>query len=251
MGSAFLHRENDGCVGLRVAFSKQVDNSDVMKSPPRMDGRVARGERNTEAIVKALQRLYARGRYSPTVGEVAALAGVTRRSIYNRFPDIESVAEELAARQLQDHDALYKQVPEPELPLQQRITEFVSQCAELFEVTGPVRRAALVNAHRSQALRRHVRRMQSRAADRVSRAFERELAGVQARERKRVLQGLILGCSFDAWDRLRTVQKLPIQEAQEVLECWLSAMLERVVRRSRHTVVRSGEVRSGRVANSS
>lgn len=224
---------------LRVAFSTLVDNSGVMKSSPRTDGRVARGERNTEAIVAALQKLYARGKYSPTVGEVAGLAGVTRRSIYNRFPDIESVAEELANRQLKQLSELFQRLPNAESPLAERVEEFAAQCAELFEQVGPVHRAAAIHAHRSQAIRRYMRKAQVRAAERVTRAFDAELSALSAAERARLQQALTLACSFEAWDRLRTVQKLAIKDAQRVLGDLVLALFSRTEAGTRHSSRRS------------
>lgn len=207
----------------------------TLKNEPHTDGRVARSERNTDAIIKALRRLYARGQYTPTVEEVAALAGVTRRSVYNRFPDTDSIAQELGNRQLEAFGHLHYRIPAAEQPLSGRIHEFIAQRLELYEAVAPVRRAALVNAHRSGAIRKQLRSLAHYGARLLTETFAPELASLPQIEQTALIHALDLSCSFEAWDRLRRVQKLSATEAQTTLVTLVQGCLAQALGKAIHT----------------
>src|SRR5215510_10602042 len=72
------------------------------------DGRVARRLENRQRILDALFALIRSGRPHPTLREIAAKAGVTSRTLLNRFPDVGSLLLAAAARG--------RQLAERELP---------------------------------------------------------------------------------------------------------------------------------------
>ncbi len=67
--------------------------------PARVDGRRERGNRNKTAVVSALLDLYARGEVGPSAARVAEVAGVSERSVFRYFDDMEDLAS--AAVELQ------------------------------------------------------------------------------------------------------------------------------------------------------
>src|SRR5262245_19347065 len=181
-----------------------------------MDGRVLRGERNTKAIVDALLALYRRGSFSPTIKEVAEEAGVTARSIYHRFPDMQSLAAELVRSNWKANEALYDP-PTPEGGLAQRTAAFIEQRAMLYEEVAPLRRAALANMHLSSAIRRQQGRLATLARRQVARVFAPELASRPREDREELLHAVDLLTSWESWERLRRWQRLKVGEAREVL----------------------------------
>jgi len=189
-----------------------------------MDGRVLRGERNTKAIVDALLTLYRRGSFSPTIKEVAEEAGVTARSIYHRFPDMQSLAAELVRSNWKANEALYDP-PTPEGGLAQRAAAFIDQRAMLYEEVAPLRRAALANMHLSSAIRRQQGRLATLARRQVARVFAAELAALPRDGREELLHVLDLLTSWESWERLRRWQRLKVGEAREVLLRLLLARL--------------------------
>ena len=189
-----------------------------------MDGRVLRGERNTKAIVDALLTLYRRGSFSPTIKEVAEEEGVTARSIYHRFPDMQSLAAELVRSNWKANEALYDP-PTPEGGLAQRAAAFIDQRAMLYEEVAPLRRAALANMHLSSAIRRQQGRLATLARRQVARVFAAELAALPRDGREELLHVLDLLTSWESWERLRRWQRLKVGEAREVLLRLLLARL--------------------------
>jgi TetR/AcrR family transcriptional regulator, regulator of autoinduction and epiphytic fitness len=63
------------------------------------DGRLARGERARGAIVDALLALIDRGDLRPSAARVAERAGVSLRSVFQHFSDVESLFAAAASRQ--------------------------------------------------------------------------------------------------------------------------------------------------------
>src|SRR5687767_5173244 len=119
------------------------------------DGRVLRGAKNREAIIDALLALYRAGVLRPTAQQVAERAGVAPRSVYHHFADMEGLVTEVSARQGRSYGHLMD-APDVDGTLEDRVAALVNRRAELFEAVTPVRRAALLEAHRSPTLRRNL-----------------------------------------------------------------------------------------------
>jgi AcrR family transcriptional regulator len=185
------------------------------------DGRVLRGERNREAIVDALLALYDDGVLRPSVQDVAERAGVSARSVHNHFADMEALRAEVAERQFERHAHLWEPPP-TELRLDARIAQLVDRRAALFEAITPVRRAAMLSVHDSPAIARRL--------GRVGRMLRGQLATLFAAELERrdaeTLDAIDLCASWDAWDRLRTQQRLTITGAKRVVVTAMRALLE-------------------------
>jgi AcrR family transcriptional regulator len=122
----------------------------------RSDGRVARGERNRDALVEALVGLLERGEVKPTARQIAARAGLSLRTVFGHFDDVESLYAAIAERQRERFVHLYAPVVGDE-PRDARITALVARRAELFESIAPVRRASVLVAADSPALTRNLR----------------------------------------------------------------------------------------------
>jgi len=167
------------------------------------DGRVLRGERNRTAIVDALLALLAEGESRPSARLVAERAGVSLRSVFQHFDDMESLYAACVERQLGRVAQLVTPI-EPQLPLDTRVAAIVDQRVRLFEQVAPIRRAALLAAPASPVLRAGLRRSSDELRDQVAKVFAPELT-TRGRE---VLDALDVACSFDAWDHLSRTRGL-------------------------------------------
>ncbi|MGQ0805351.1 MAG: TetR/AcrR family transcriptional regulator [Actinomycetota bacterium] len=185
------------------------------------DGRVLRGARNREAIVDALLALYRAGVLRPTAQQVAERAGVAPRSVYHHFADMEGLVAEVSARQGREFGHLME-APDVDGPLERRVDALVARRAELFEAVAPVRRAALLEAHRSPTVRRNLGALSRRLRAQLETLFAPELRG---RTRAQMLDALDLLTSWEAWDRLRTQQGLDVTGARRVLATTVTTLL--------------------------
>ena len=176
------------------------------------DGRVRRGERSGQAIVEALVGLVGDGILEPTAQQVAVRAGVGMRTVFRRFSDMESLLAEMGARV--EAEALPLLVGgRPSGDLTERARALVSQRATFFERIAPYKRAGNLKRWRSPVVRyRHARLVRALRAD--LRRWLPELRRAPAG----VADALDLATSFEAWDRLRTEQRLARERAQAAVE---------------------------------
>jgi len=179
---------------------------------PASDGRVRRGERSGQAIVEALVGLVGDGILEPTAQQVAVRAGVGMRTVFRRFSDMESLLAEMGARV--EAEALPLLVGgRPSGDLTERARALVSQRATFFERIAPYKRAGNLKRWRSPVVRyRHARLVRALRAD--LRRWLPELRRAPAG----VADALDLATSFEAWDRLRTEQRLARERAQAAVE---------------------------------
>ena len=186
---------------------------------PASDGRVRRSQRSGLAIVDALMGLVGEGNVEPTAQQVAARAQVGIRTVFRRFSDMESLFAEMDAR-----------LQAEALPLlfsgraagtrAARARALVRQRAAFFERIAPYKRSGNLKRPRSPFLReRHALLVRGLRAD-----LKRRLPEV-LRAPQEVVDALDLATSFEAWDRLRTEQRLGPRRARLVVEQMVLAIV--------------------------
>jgi len=191
---------------------------------PASDGRVRRGERSGQAIVEALVGLVGDGILEPTAQQVAVRAGVGMRTVFRRFSDMESLLAEMGARV--EAEALPLLVGgRPSGDLTERARALVGQRATFFERIAPYKRAGNLKRWRSPVVRyRHARLVRALRAD--LRRWLPELRRAPAG----VADALDLATSFEAWDRLRTEQRLARERAQAAVERMVLSLVGELAR---------------------
>jgi AcrR family transcriptional regulator len=183
------------------------------------DGRERRSARSREAIVQALFDLIGKGVLRPTAQQVAESAGVGIRSVFRHFADMESLFAEMHAR-LQAEALPILRGESPGGPLDRRARGLVDRRVDFFERIAPYKRAGNVQRWRSEFLR-------SQHAELV-RALRSDLLRCLPELRRApsdLFEAFDLALSFEAWDRLRTEQRLGRDRAREALARLVSALL--------------------------
>jgi len=174
----------------------------VQEAAPRpTDGRTLRALRTREAIVDATIELLEDGDLRPTAPRVAERAGVSVRSVFQHFDDLEtlhaSVAERLATRLV----GLVLPVP-PTLALAERLDRFVAQRSTLLEAVSPIRRAAEVHRPFSREITARLRDGQAFLRAEVEATFAPELEAAGP-SRGDLLDALDTCLSWSTWSDLR------------------------------------------------
>ena len=177
------------------------------------DGRVRRGERSDQAIVDAMIDLVGDGILEPTAQQVAGRAGVGIRTVFRRFSDMERLFSEMSTRmQAEVLPVLLDGVPGGDLP--ERARALVARRVAFFERIARYKRAANLRRSRSPYL-------SARHAELVK-LLKTELLRWLPELRRApaaLVDALELATSFEAWDRLRTEQRLGKERAHAALEC--------------------------------
>jgi len=200
----------------------------VPEGAPAPDGRRVRSARTRQAVVEALLALLDAGELRPGAARIAERAGVSLRTVFEHFDDLESLFAAAAERQIERVRGLL----EPPLrsgPRGERLRAFVARRARLLERISPVRRAALLYAPFSPEIRRRLRWVSGLLRDEVERVFASELARRQGLERGELLHALEVAADWSTWEALRAGRGLPAARARGVVERLLrGALAERI-----------------------
>ncbi|HLB23058.1 MAG TPA: TetR/AcrR family transcriptional regulator [Dehalococcoidia bacterium] len=190
-----------------------------------LDGRVARSERTRAAIAEAMLALFREGELRPTAPQVAERAGVSLRSVFQHFEDMEALNAAVAERQFETLLNAMNLTPR-DGPLDRRIEVFVAERAKLHESITPVRRAALLVEPFSKVIASRLRWARRRGRTEVAKVFRIELESRLAAERRELLEALTMAGSWSAWEALRAHQGLSAAHAQRVMARTVRALLQ-------------------------
>jgi AcrR family transcriptional regulator len=171
----------------------------------KRDGRRARRDRSRDQAVDAFLDLLEEGVVRPTAQQVAERSGVSLRSIFRIFDDVETLHTEAAGRQLARSVHLYVQIP-AEGPLEDRVALMVETYDRLYQEVAAVRRAGMRIAAESPALQSQLERARSWLVGEIRRVFAEELD--PRSDVGPTVKALELLLSFEAWDQLTSGQHL-------------------------------------------
>lgn len=167
-----------------------------------LDGRARRSHQSRDAIVAALFDLLGEGHLDPTAQEVAERAQVGLRSVFRHFSDMESLYTTLDARLLANITPMLLDDP-PDGPPSERAAAMVDHRVALFELILPYKRASNIKRWRSPFLTAQHRKLVSELRARlVIWLPELQKAPIDT------IEAIDQATSFEAWDRLRTDQRL-------------------------------------------
>jgi AcrR family transcriptional regulator len=189
------------------------------------DGRSARAERTRDAVVDALLALMEEGELRPTAPRIAERAGVSLRSVFQHFDDMEALFSAAADRQIARMLGLARPVRR-DGPLDERIAEFTAQRAELMEAISPVRRSAVLSEPFSAEVAKRLRWVRHRGQVEIERLFAPELAHQPAAKRRELTAALTVASSWSAWEALRSHQELSPTQARRVMARIITALLK-------------------------
>lgn len=168
----------------------------------KIDGRRARGLRTRDAIISALLDLVAGGDVAPTAQRIADRAGVSVRSVYQHFADVEGLYADAAERTYEWVRETVKDV-DTSLPLARRVDAFVENRTTTLESLLPFHRAVRLMEPTSDRVRGYRLAMEKWEKDRVAKVFAPELRAMDSSQRSAALAGLDVLASADSWDHLR------------------------------------------------
>jgi TetR/AcrR family transcriptional regulator of autoinduction and epiphytic fitness len=180
------------------------------------DGRLLRANRTRDNIVDALLQLIDEGNLRPTAREIAAQAGVSLRSLYVHFDDVEALFFAAAVR---NEERAGKHIPETRTKgtFDQRLDAFVKRRALIYESGHNIRRAAVLQEPFSLAIRTILEEARKRGRQELECVFAPELAGLTADQRRARVAALDLASYATGWDLLREQHDLDVDDAVSVM----------------------------------
>jgi len=184
------------------------------------DGRRLRRETNRDAVIDALLSLFDEGFYQPTTNDVAERAGISPRSLFRYFEDVDDLTQAAIDRAVTGAAGLLDVGVGPEAPTLDKIEHLVEQRMRLFDVVAPVARAARALSYRNKVVAGQMENSRSFMRGQVNRLFAPELGDSDT-----VLPIIDALCSFEVYELLRNDQGLSRRKAMTALNAALAALL--------------------------
>lgn len=193
----------------------------IQTPPPRHpDGRKQRSERSRQAIVDAMLDIIMGGRMEPSAAEVAEKAGVSARTVFRHFEEMDSLYSEMTER-IEGEIMPIIQQPFTGEGWRAQLDQLLERRAMIYERIMPVKIAASIRRFSSDYLMLNYERFIH---------LERTgLEGVlpEAIRRDATLFSAIEMCAgFQTWRRLRQDQGLTIDQAAGVVRLTIARLVD-------------------------
>ncbi len=209
-------------------FSAEMTRTDdatpaaAARKPIRMDGRRLRSERTKQLIIEAYLDLIRENPSvpMPTAAEIAARAGYSVRSIFERFPDLHRLRIAAADYSLA-HAAALAPARDVDGDRATRIRSQVETRAGTCERGVALWRALLFNVDENDALKARVKIARDRTIERMELMYRPELSMLSLSERRNLLIALEAVTDIESWARMRDMYGLSFAEACAV---WIRAI---------------------------
>jgi AcrR family transcriptional regulator len=162
------------------------------------------------------------GDLKPTGERIAERAGVSLRTLWTNFKDMETLFAASGELVKERQDAMYRRI-DPDLPLAERVEEFCTQRVEVLEMLAPSARASSLREPFSAQLRVNRAGSIARARRQIEEVFEAELA--TAPERDQLVSAITVASTWSTWSMMRDTLAMPIDDAKAIMRRTVAALL--------------------------
>ena len=177
----------------------------------------ARGDRvarTRDAIVSSTHTLALGGEIAPIVRDIAKLAGVSARTVFQHFADTVELYMAVLGRVFSSVTADAPEINH-QSPLAQRIGVVVDHRATRYETVRPMWTFVQTLQRRSAEAEDKMRELYSGSRGQLVDSFRPELSALSDDKRERTLNALSLTLSPEAWNTLRDRLALNPEQAKE------------------------------------
>ena len=182
-------------------------------------------KRNRDAVVDALLALFHEGNLAPSSAEIAERAGLSARSLFRYFADVDDLCRAAIERQLGLTRPLLAIDVADDAPLRTRIDALVAQRVRLFETITPVATVSRLRAPFQPLIAAELERGRARLRRQIKDLFAPELRAMGASRAATALAAADVLCSFESYRLLRDDQSLTRARATATLTSALAALV--------------------------
>ncbi len=191
---------------------------------PPSDGRAARAQRTRRAVAEGLLNLIQEGEIRPTSKQIAERAGVSERTIFQHFEDLEVLFAEsaklLGRRLIRKLGHISDQGS-----FEVRLAAYFDEVIYLLEEMSPVRRASRIHEPFSPSLLEALVSWREESRRGIDRVFASELIGFSEEHRRNVLEALALIATWSSWENMRQNSGFSGERARRVMEMSFRSLL--------------------------
>jgi AcrR family transcriptional regulator len=178
----------------------------------------ARGDRvarTREAIVSSTLTLAMEGEVAPIVRDIAKLAGVSARTVFQHFADTAELYVAVLGRVL--GTGRNGDVVEPDVrkPLDERISTVVSKRSGRYEMLRPMWTFVQALCRRSKEAAGKTTELYTDNREEIARSFGHELTALSGEKREHTLNALAMVLAPESWIVLRERLGLTVDQARD------------------------------------
>jgi len=191
----------------------ELESSLQPQTPVQHAGRGDRVARTREAIVSSTLTLAMEGEVAPIVRDIAKLAGVSARTVFQHFADTAELYLAVLGRVLTPsfgaHEAEHRK------PLDERISTVISTRAGRYETLRPMWTFVETLRRRSSEAAEKTTEIYSGNREQLARSFGEELTALPGEKRERTLNALAMALAPESWIVLRERLGLTVDQARD------------------------------------
>lgn len=191
-----------------------------MSHPTRHpDGRKQRSERSRLAIVDAMLDIIMGGKMEPSAAEIAERAGVSARTVFRHFEEMDSLYSEMTERMEAQIMPIIQQ-PFTGDGWQAQLDQLLERRAVIYEKIMPLKIAASIRRFSSEYLMLNYERFLH-----LERTGLENVLPDPVRKNATMLSAIEMCAGFQTWRRLRQDQNLSVDQATDVVKLTISKLL--------------------------
>ena len=197
----------------------------MLSDPSRVDGRVARRQRNIDAVLDVVLDMFGEESLFPTMEEAATRSGLSLRSLYRYFETPGDLLEAAIQRSRERGLHVTHLHAIGRGPLPGRIDDFAAMRVRLYEAVGPIYRATMANADRLPRIRAERARNREDLGNQFAAQFAPELQAMGPEAGAAAFTAGDILTQLDSLDFMRRHRDLSVEETEATLRAALLALL--------------------------
>jgi AcrR family transcriptional regulator len=190
-----------------------------------IDGRTLRRTRNRTAVITALLEIIREGNLRPGASEIADRAGVSHRSIFRYFDDLDDLVRTAIDRAFEEAGPMASVPAIGSGSLDERIATFVEARLALFESVDSTMQLARMRAPSIPSIDEGIAEIAVVFRAQIAEHFAQELAALDADDRDLLVDGVLVLTSYDSFTIHRRLLHSDIDRIRSAWLCALGAML--------------------------
>lgn len=190
-----------------------------------VDGRVARRQRNLDAVLDVVLEMFAEDMMFPSIEQASKRSGLSLRSLYRYFADPGELVEAAIKRSQAQAAEVTHLAHIGEGPFAERLDDFVTMRLRLYEANGSMFRATIHNSANHPRVRDEMHENRRLLRQQFELQFAPELAALPPRASTSALEAGNALTQIDSLDLLRRVRNLTVAETEAVVHDALTALL--------------------------
>lgn len=170
-----------------------------------VDGRTQRRNRNRTAVIKSLLEMIREGDLQPGAAEIAERAGVSHRSVFRYFDDLNDLVRTAIDQAFRDAQSISSIPDVGRGSFDDRVRSLVDARLALFEsVDGPMQ-LARARAHSIPSINTELAAIAELFREQVRTHFATELAAVDRPEREHLVDAVVVLTGYESYNTHRSL----------------------------------------------